>query len=1525
MNFEDAKSAALRLLISKGAARNSELIEAVGGDAALFDRVREDLIFNDLAEDKKGVGLIYVGPEASSARQRESATPQQAASESESARESSRTEHSPRKIFISYGRADAHDLALQLYRDLKQRDHRVWLDRFEIESGADWEECIEKGILSSDIFIALLTPHAVRRPDGVCLDEISLARYNSRRIIPAMVMQCRPPLGIYRLDWVDFQDWQNPARYERALSRLLAAFRGGNEVEGMYARIFAALRPLDFGAEVARLTRNFTGRKWLDVELERWIEREGSRVFFITGDPGTGKSAMLAHLVHKHSQVAAYHFCFTSLADSLDPVQFVRSIAAQLATQFDDYRASIDEIRLEHIAESEPGALLRRLIADPLLKIKQPDGPVLLLVDGLDEAFAAGSRNIARVLCERLDDLPGWVRLVLSSRKEPEILDMFSRFQPHEIDAACQENLDDVATYIDGKFREPALASLLASSGADPRAVRELIAARGEGNFLYVTQAVAAIESGQIDPLRPQTFPDGLVGIYHDFFDRLFPGGQDYDLFRPLLDVIAAAREPLSAEQIAAFLGLDPFNVRGDLEKVSAFFPERDGVYRVCHKSVLDWLCGLAGRSMTYRVNVEGGHRVIADKLMAEYRSGNPDRFTLAHLPAHLIQSRRWSDLEATLTDLRFVAAKSAAGMTYEMIADYTSAIDRLPETRQENQREREREERLVRYAQDLTAYSRRWNEARIRQMADPKQCSLPQHEEIPLPEPPASDQKDSRSCSLGVTSPHGEAATGQERIHAFSQFANAQGHSLIRYGARPGFCVQQAYNLMADGPVGEAAERIISEGEFDDLAFLRRPLTRPRYSPRPALLHILEGHSGWVTTAAITPDGRLAVSGGVDQSVQVWDLASGQRVKLLKGHSGWIRGIALTADGRRTVSVSSDLTLRIWDIESGECLRIITGLSDSRVLAITPDGGRAISRGDTRSLRVWDLESGSCVKAIEFQIDEITDAALTPDGRFALLGGRGHLLACDLDSEKCLPVGKGCSVSTVAVTPDRRRAVTGGDDNKVRVWDIESGRCVHILAGHSHQIMSVAITPDGLRAVSASRDKTLRVWDIERGESLRIVCGHAESVQAVAMTADGSRAVSASLDKTVRVWDLNGDQPSQEIEGHTNSVKSVALTSDGRRAISGSYDRTLRVWDTRTGQSLRLMGTLSDELKAVAVTPDGRRVVSGGGFRNGKKDYALRVWDFDSGCCLKTSEGHRDEIRGIALTPDGARAVTASADKTLRVWDVETAQCVRTIEGHLGEIRAVALAPDGRLIVSGASDRTLRVWDIETGECLRTLRGHEDQIYALALTPDGRRAVSGSSALIIRDKRPLRVWDIPRGECIAGLEDISYGVYAVAVTGDGQQVVSGSGDMTLRLWDIESGGCLGLSAQPAPVASVALRHNLVVAGDAAGSIFFFDFHNRDAGIPLTTAVRLYRFDTESWDAEITALCECCGQRFSPEPSVLEAIRGISKEADLSPTQSPCFYLGPEAWNEPSLLSECPQCCQPLRFNPFIVDNRERY
>ena len=239
MTLEEARSIVIELLCLQGVRQEQRLIHALGDDSALFERVREDLIFNDLAEDKKGVGLVYAGPfpdrpvKATAPAPRITAGAPETLVRTRRGRPTAPAERDLRQL--RQGRrprtcgATSPGTEGEGPRRLAQRE------RDTIRVGPATRS--RPGILSHEVFIALLTPHAVRRPDGVCLDEISLARCNSRRIIPAMVIQCRPPLGIYRLDWVDFQGWTSPAGFHRAFSRLLTALDADACVEGAHARI----------------------------------------------------------------------------------------------------------------------------------------------------------------------------------------------------------------------------------------------------------------------------------------------------------------------------------------------------------------------------------------------------------------------------------------------------------------------------------------------------------------------------------------------------------------------------------------------------------------------------------------------------------------------------------------------------------------------------------------------------------------------------------------------------------------------------------------------------------------------------------------------------------------------------------------------------------------------------------------------------------------------------------------------------------------------------------------------------------------------------------------------------------------------------------------------------------------------------------------------------------------------------------------------------------------------------------------
>ena len=125
----------------------------------------------------------------------------------------------------------------------------------------------------------------------------------------------------------------------------------------------------------------------------------------------------------------------------------------------------------------------------------------------------------------------------------------------------------------------------------------------------------------------------------------------------------------------------------------------------------------------------------------------------------------------------------------------------------------------------------------------------------------------------------------------------------------------------------------------------------------------------------------------------------------------------------------------------------------------------------------------------------------------------------------------------------------------------------------------------------------TLKVWDVESGRELRTLEGHSGAVSGVALSGDGRRAVSASADKTLKVWDAESGRELRTLEGHSQGVIGVTLSGDGRRAVSASWDKTLKVWDVESGVP-RITFTCDAAVWCCAFINDRKLIAGDGGGR---------------------------------------------------------------------------------------------------------------------------------------------------------------------------------------------------------------------------------------------------------------------------------------------------------------------------------------
>jgi WD40 repeat protein/serine/threonine protein kinase len=338
----------------------------------------------------------------------------------------------------------------------------------------------------------------------------------------------------------------------------------------------------------------------------------------------------------------------------------------------------------------------------------------------------------------------------------------------------------------------------------------------------------------------------------------------------------------------------------------------------------------------------------------------------------------------------------------------------------------------------------------------------------------------------------------------------------------------------------------------------------------------VLHGHAGAVHELAFEPDGRRLVSVSQDRgslflgdnSVGVWDL-SAVELPVLRGHTDFVYPVAYSPDGRLIASGSWDNTVRLWDAATGEELTGNRGLRNPgavRALAFGPDGTWVLVGGDFADgeLLVWDTATGHIIRKIAVPYTSIQYLALSPDGSrvaVAEAGGPEHFLVLEVAGGNVVASVQGLAL---AFSPDGKWLAGRDKEGKsVVLWDAADLRVLATWPGHTEVINAVSFRRDGARLLSASTDHTVRVWDPSSGKCLRVFDEHTDRIYAAVYHPDGTRIASAGRDRDVLIWDPTANQVGVRLPGHVSYIWSLAFSPDGKSLVSGSGDHTVRLWDT--------------------------------------------------------------------------------------------------------------------------------------------------------------------------------------------------------------------------------------------------------------------------------------------------------------------------------------------------------------------------
>ncbi len=376
--------------------------------------------------------------------------------------------------------------------------------------------------------------------------------------------------------------------------------------------------------------------------------------------------------------------------------------------------------------------------------------------------------------------------------------------------------------------------------------------------------------------------------------------------------------------------------------------------------------------------------------------------------------------------------------------------------------------------------------------------------------------------------------------------------------------------------------------------------------------LRELKGHDYGVESFAYSPDGSLIATGDAKGPVRIWDANSGKLVRVLPGHKYAVNRLSFSPDGRTLATTGSD-TIKLWNVADGKLLNTVAD-GEERVygLAYFPDGQSFATGNEVGNVHIRDATDGGSIHTFKTSGLGVRSISFAPDGRHIVSAGRDRRVRVwDVRRGKLVHdmEGHGNPVNAVAYSPNGQLIASGSgdsmmrgsnvidvDDSSVKLWNAQSGELVRKLEGHVGGVLSLAFSSDGKMLASGGQQETVILWDVETGRKLHTLTPegvpYRSLIQRVWFSVDGKTIYGANFIKETYAWDVATGRFKEKLQFRDKDEHPV-ISPDGRIRAHRN-ENEVDLLDAKSGRLLATLAVLPDG-QWVSYTPNGDYVSSTG------------------------------------------------------------------------------------------------------------------------------------------------------------------------------------------------------------------------------------------------------------------------------------------------------------------------------------------
>ena len=327
------------------------------------------------------------------------------------------------------------------------------------------------------------------------------------------------------------------------------------------------------------------------------------------------------------------------------------------------------------------------------------------------------------------------------------------------------------------------------------------------------------------------------------------------------------------------------------------------------------------------------------------------------------------------------------------------------------------------------------------------------------------------------------------------------------------------------------------------------------------------------------------------------------------------------------------------------------------QLVAFFPDGKNLAGLNTDNSLREWDIENGSKFRTVErvtghgetISLFRGRTLKVSPEGRFSVISTTFDITGSEIvtlwDGETTASFRHEAVVVAAAMSPDTKLLATGGWDEAITLWSVETRKPIRVLSGHRGEIHALAFSPDGRLLVSSGAYKWVFL-EGEDGSTLR-------RNEPCAIRGDGTGSLQfyaaddSQTDNTVKVWEVESGENIATLE-HQQKATEIVFSPDGTRVATASGNK-VNMWCTETWKAVKTLDTV--EIESIAFSPDGTRLAIGGTGEN----PMIQICSADTGQHIAELTGHTSRVESVAFSPDGKLLASGGFDNAIFLWGVET------------------------------------------------------------------------------------------------------------------------------------------------------------------------------------------------------------------------------------------------------------------------------